>query len=219
MSNDDKGVQEVHEICEKIGGPISELECLFLYNLAKECQKGVIVEIGSAEGKSTVCIAKGSKAGHNAKVYSIDPHISGMYTDDISWKKQGMNDSEGTPDEKYYTGQRTGHLKFFDNLKTFGVEDIVTPIVDYSEPAYKNGLGTVTVWDIPIGMLWIDGDHRYRYVKLDVDLWGKHVVTGGKIIMHDRPYPGVSKVINEMIIGNLKYTGITEYPIFNATVV
>jgi hypothetical protein len=184
--------------------------------LAKECSCGVIVEIGSAEGRSTVCLAKGSMAGHKVTVYSIDPHISGGYTNDPTWAKLGIQDHEGTPDEKYYTHQKTGHLKFFENLKAFGVEDIVVPLVDYSELAYKKGLGKV--WDISIGMLWIDGDHRYNYVKIDMDLWGKHVMRGGKIIMHDRPYPGVSRVINEMILGNQKYTGITEHPIFNATV-
>jgi hypothetical protein len=34
----------------------------------------VLVEIGSWKGRSTICIAIGSKAGKKNKCYAIDPH-------------------------------------------------------------------------------------------------------------------------------------------------
>lgn len=209
-------IELVNEIFRSVGGPIVEHEGLFLYNLAKECKNGYIVEIGSAQGRSTICLAKGSKAGYQVKVYSIDPHAGGLYTPDST-----MHDptSDGTPDIKYYTGQGTAHQIFCDNLKKFDVQDIVIPIVDYSELAYKNfdnGKG----WNLPIGLLWIDGDHRYKYVMIDVDLWAKHVVSEGKILFHDRPFPGVTRVLNKILKSSRYYNfkDVEQDPIVNITV-
>ena len=47
-----------------------------LYTLARECSDGVIVEIGSKYGRSTICLGHGSKEGKANKVYAIDPHIN-----------------------------------------------------------------------------------------------------------------------------------------------
>jgi hypothetical protein len=96
-------------------------------------------------------------------------------------------------------------------LQEHHVDDIVNPLVDYSELAYKKG------WSKPIELLFIDGDHRYNYVKMDVELWGKHLVHGATLLMHDSSYTGVRKVINELIISNPRFTDIKETPIFMST--
>ena len=62
------------ELIQHIDGWLTDEEAKLLYKLAKNC-KGVIVEIGSWKGKSTICMAKGSKAGNNVKIYAIDPHV------------------------------------------------------------------------------------------------------------------------------------------------
>lgn len=210
-------VKLIGELFKVVGGPINEKEGLFLYEMAKQVKNGVIVEIGSANGRSTVCLAKGSKAGYGVKIYAIDPHAGGMYTPDPT---SGDISSDGTPDIKYYIGQGKGHKTFLDNIKKFDVEDIVVPICDYSELAYKNfnnGKG----WDKDIGLLFIDGDHRYNYVKIDIELWARWVVSGGKILFHDRPFIGVTKSLNEMIIGNSRYHNVRDVgtdPIVNVTV-
>lgn len=209
----------IDDICKHVSGPITEKEVLFLYDLAESCKDGVIVEIGSANGRSTICLAKGSKAGYKAKVYSVDPHIPDMYTSDPEWLASCNASVDGTPNEKYYVGQGTGHLEFYDNIKKFGVDDIVVPIQDYSEMAYKKGLGRE--WNVPIGLLFIDGDHRFNYVKKDFELWAKWVVRKGKVLMHDRQFPGVTRVINEMILNNSRYHKIKDIHddhIFNCTV-
>jgi MMP 1-O-methyltransferase len=61
----------------KIPGWLADEEGEALYDLARMCTgKGVIVEIGSWKGKSTVCLGLGSKAGASLPVYSIDPHAA-----------------------------------------------------------------------------------------------------------------------------------------------
>lgn len=222
-------IDKIHEIFDKklVDGSIGKDEGLFLYNLARECRpnNGVIVEIGSANGLSTICLGLGSKDGHSVPVYSIDPHIPDMYTADSEWLETGDVTKSGIPDDKYYVGQGTGHLEYYDNIKKYGLEDIIVPIVNYSELAYKKGLkdekGNSKEWDLDIQLLWIDGDHRYNYVYMDIELWTKHVVSCGKILLHDYPFPGVFRSINELIIGNPRYTnfrGVGVDPIVNVTV-
>lgn len=212
----------VHDIFlnKSISGVINERDGLFLYDIAKECKEEVIVEIGSTVGLSTTCLALGSKDGSSVKVYSIDPHIPDSYTPDEQWLKNCSVNDDGIPDEKYYAKKNTGNFEFYDNIKKFKVDDIIVPIVDYSEPAYKTGLNGKE-WNLPISLLFIDGDNRYNYIKKDIELFGKWVINGGKILMHDKPFPGPTKVINQMIVNNPRYYNIRDYdvdPIYNFTV-
>ncbi|RLC39554.1 MAG: hypothetical protein DRH33_02540 [Candidatus Nealsonbacteria bacterium] len=65
--------QLVQNIDEKHS--VSDKEGEFLYNAAKNCMgRGVIIEIGSWKGRSTIWLGRGSKAGNKVKVFAIDPH-------------------------------------------------------------------------------------------------------------------------------------------------
>jgi len=220
LERDQNKLNIIKDVFKYIESLISERDGLFLYELASKCKRGVIVEIGSAGGASTTCLAKGSKSGHNAKIYSVDPHIEHVCTMDPEYslpESEGI--SEGIPDIKYYINQGITFPQFKEALQKMNVENIVTPIVDYSELAYINGIGKE--WDIPIELLFIDGDHRYNYVKKDLELWGKWVINGGLILLHDRPFPGVIKVIANMIMNNPRYSEIRDIdrsPIFNMLV-
>lgn len=136
-----------------------------------------------------------------------EPHNGGGATPDPTWYDAG---APGTPDKKYYINQGVGFNTFQGRLKQHGVDDIVIPLVDYSELAYKKG------WDKPIELLFIDADHRYNYVKMDLEMWGKHLIPGGTLLMHDSTYTGVRVVINEMILSKPGFTDIRETPIFSA---
>ncbi len=199
----------IKQIFDSVPGMISDTEVALLYDLAAKCTKGVIVEIGSNAGRSTICLAKGSKSGGNMPVYSVDPQNGGGATPDPTGHDAGH---DGTPDNKYYINQGASFPSFEKRLKEHHVDDIITPLVNYSELVYKKG------WSKPIELLFIDGDHRYNYVKMDVELWGKHLVSGGTILMHDSTFTGVRRVINELIIANPKFINIKETPIFMATV-
>lgn len=200
-------------VFDSVPGMISMEEGLYLYDLASKCTKGVIVEIGSNAGRSTICLAKGSKAGERlggVTVYSVDPHNGGGATPDPTWYDAG---APGTPDKQYYTNQGVGFPAFRERLNQHHVEDVVFPLVNYSELAYKAG------WDKPIELLFIDADHRYNYVKMDLELWGKHLIPGATLLMHDSTYTGVRRVINEMVISSPRFTDIQETPVFSAKVV
>jgi len=96
------------KITNEIEGWLSDAEGEFLYQASTNCEaKGVIVEIGSWKGKSTIYIGKGSEAGEKIKVYAIDPH------------------SDETFEE------------FKRNIKNAELNDIVIPVAKTSEEAAK----------------------------------------------------------------------------------
>ncbi len=132
-----------------------EVDCLYRLGQINHCS-GVIVEIGSWKGKSTVALARGASRVHDAKVYAIDPHkplpVEG-YTEDTE-------------------------AAFMANIEKTGVADRVVPMIMTSEQAARG-------WNQPVRLLWIDGDHRYEAANLDFTLWEPHVVIGGIIAMHD----------------------------------
>lgn len=129
-----------------------------LYKLAKQCTgKGVIVEIGSWKGYSTIWLADGSKAGNSVPIFAIDTF-------------------EG--DKLHYgKGETETYQEFMRNITDAGVRDIITPIVKTSEEA-EIGLSLK-----PVELLWIDGDHDD--IENDFWRWYYHVVDGGVIALHD----------------------------------
>lgn len=95
----DAELERVRQAVAKVPGWLSRKEAETLYTLAKRCSgRGAIVEIGSWRGRSTICLALGSKAGAGVRVFSIDRHTEGTFGD------------------------------FTRNLETAGVADLVTPI-------------------------------------------------------------------------------------------
>ena len=160
MKNDEteyslNAIKEVH-------GLITENEGRLLFSLARDIpQKGVIVEIGSYKGGSTVILAKGSRMAKKEKVYAVDPHLR------RSELRMGV---EVVPANTFPI--------FRENIEHAGVGDWVIPVVKTSYRAAK-------CWRKPIRLLWIDGSHKYEHVKMDFLLWEKHLVKEGIIAFHD----------------------------------
>lgn len=166
-------------VINNVEGRMQPDECVKLNELAKKID-GDIVEIGSLFGKSTICLALGLK---RHKVYAIDPHI-GPY---------------GTVDKS------SSFEKFKDNIEKAGVKDKVVPIVMTSESAFKEG----NVKSKKIGMIWIDGNHDYDYVKKDFEIWSTVLKPNGIIAFHDFSLsePGVVKVVFE-VCKKMKFDGL-----------
>ena len=144
----------------KIDGWLTKREGSFLYEIAKKVQPpNVIVEIGSWKGKSTICLAKGSEAGHKAAVYAIDSHT-------------------GSPEHHQKFGKIDTFHEFRLNLKKAEVDHRVHPFRSASQDAVKS-------FNSPIGFLFIDGNHSIKAVRADFHLWFPKVEEGGIIAFHD----------------------------------
>jgi len=181
---------EVRAQVQAIEGLLSDAEAECLYLLAKNCG-GSIVEIGSWKGKSTVCLALGSKAGGGGRVFAIDLH-------------RGAPDCDGA-----YGAEDTEPI-FRENIKRAGVDDIVIPLVMKSEEAAKG-------WTEPIALLWIDGAHDYDNVKKDFSSWEPHLKEGEVIAIHDAlyaldyNYPGIRKVMYKYIFQSDRFLNVHFY--------
>jgi MMP 1-O-methyltransferase len=72
----------VKPLIADIPGWLTDEEGAALYELARSCRgEGVIVEIGSWKGKSTICLALGSEAGASVPLYAVDPHAEYRFGD------------------------------------------------------------------------------------------------------------------------------------------
>ena len=166
---------EIKKVVDKVEGWLSDREGELLYNLATNCRgKGVIVEIGSWKGKSTIWLGKGSKAGNKVKIFAIDPH-------------EGASTRSET-DRKVRTFE-----EFKKNIKNAEIGDVVIPIVKTSEEAAKN-------FNDSAELIFIDGAHKYELVKLDFELWYQKLIYGGIMAFHDTiGWSGPKKVVEEYI--------------------
>jgi predicted O-methyltransferase YrrM len=98
--------RRVRELIADIPGWLTDEEAAALFELARSCRgDGVIVEIGSWKGKSTVCLGLGSQEGNAVPIYAIDPHADYRFGD------------------------------FKTNVERAGIAELVHPIASLSQPA------------------------------------------------------------------------------------
>ncbi len=96
----------VKPLIADVPGWLTDEEGEALYDLARACTgKGVIVEIGSWKGKSTVCLGLGSRQGASLPIYAVDPHADYRFGD------------------------------FKANVERAGISELVRPIASLSQPA------------------------------------------------------------------------------------
>lgn len=151
-----------------IPGSVSTKEAVCLYEQAKKCKRGVIVELGSWYGRSTICLGLGSKNGDGVRVYAIDPHT-------------------GSPDQRTYKKVNTFET-FKQNIKNAGLESIVEPVVATSEKTSKN-------WTLPVELVFADANYYdYEETKKDFFRWSKFLINGGVYAMHGT-VPSVSGIL------------------------
>ena len=120
-------------------------EAELLYTAAHGCANGCIVEVGSYRGRSTVALAIGSEDGAQAPVFAIDPHE--VFT--------------GTLGGEFGPQDRAAFFRAMLDTECYRSVRLINLSSEQIAPG----------WTQPIGVLWIDGDHRYEGVKRDFDAW------------------------------------------------
>ena len=97
---------QVKPLITDVPGWLTDEEGEALYDLARACTgRGVIVEIGSWKGKSTVCLGIGSREGASMPIYAVDPHADYRFAE------------------------------FKANVERAGIADLVRPVPSLSQPA------------------------------------------------------------------------------------
>jgi predicted O-methyltransferase YrrM len=170
------------------------LEGRFLYMLARAGPgNGAVVEIGSAWGRATICLARGSKAAGREVVQTVDPHLSSAQPS--HWRGAGRQKGmTAVPREPNAEDSRFPWL--LSNLRRFGVDDWVVPIVSTSAAASTLPIDRVR-------LLFVDGSHDYEEVKADIEAWLPRVIPGGVIVFDDyfgtKPTWGVRRAVDELV--------------------
>lgn len=131
-----------------------------IYEAAASAAAGNFVEVGTAHGAATVCLALGKRngaAGGDGTVYSVDKIVGGSRED------------YGTFEENLELIRK--------NLSYFGVDqDVRLLIGDVEEVASQ------IPSEPPISLLMLDADGR---IDRDFSLFYNHVTPGGTIIIDD----------------------------------
>lgn len=123
---------------------------------------GRIVEIGSFRGRSTIVLR--DAAAPDVEVVAIDPH--------------GGSDRGPREIEADVARGEADHEAFHANLRAAGVDDGVRHVRRASQDALGEVEGSQD-------LLYVDGAHRYRPARADIDQWGRRTVPGGTMLVHD----------------------------------
>ena len=146
-----------------VEGWLSDGQARRLWERARELPAGAqAVEIGSYRGRSAIVLATASPPG--TTVIAIDPHAG---------NDRGPQEIHGTSAEG-----ESDHQAFLANLATAGVDQQVRHVRLPSGDALGEVQGG-------IDLLYIDGAHRYRFARDDIQAWGRRVAPGGVLLIHD----------------------------------
>lgn len=144
-----------------------------LASLAWQAPHLPILEIGSYKGKSTCYLASGA---HNV-VYALD-----------MWDLRYQDYAPSRTEQKRGFGNKSTFETFQEQVNSAGLQNRIVTVKGDSSQVGK-------IWSIPLGMLFIDGNHTYDMVKSDYVMFARHVVSGGYLAMHDYVIPDVRRVI------------------------
>jgi hypothetical protein len=158
-----------------------------LFRLAKARPlDGEIVEIGSAWGRSTICLGAGARSSARERVSAIDPHTGD------SWFLQDIG-----------AGRIDSFAEFSANIERAGLSDWVEPIVKTSEAAAQE------FPQAPIRLLFVDGLHTLEGVERDIADWVPRVRNGGVIVFDD--YDNTADGVGvRMAVDRLLASGLVE---------
>jgi predicted O-methyltransferase YrrM len=160
----------VRSTLENVRGWLSIEEGLLLQELAKRvCDFAQIVEIGSFQGRSAICLASGIN-GNDTKLHSVDPHFG--------IEAYGKKDSFDHLQENIKARELDAHVEYI-------VKESLTAANEWE---MKN-----------IGLLFIDALHDYDNVKADFESWSKYIIDGGYLLFHDSVQSGVNKLLLEIL--------------------
>ena len=131
--------------------------------------KGMIMEIGTYCGKSSIYLSVGAKK-NNQTVFTLDHHFGS--------EEHQINEEYFDKEIYDYSEERVNTLPLLiQNINHFKIQNIV-PIISESTKASIN-------WDTNLGVLFIDGGHSFESANNDYLSWESKIIKGGVLIIHD----------------------------------
>jgi predicted O-methyltransferase YrrM len=152
-------------------GFMPEDEGLLLHRVARErLPHGPVLEVGTYCGKSAIYLGAAAREV-GGTVFTVDHH-RGSEENQAGWEHH--DPTLVVPD-----------LGLMDTLPTFrttlasaGLEEQVVAVVGRSTTVSR-------WWRTPLSMLFIDGGHAEVHAHNDYTGWGRWVMAGGLLVIHD----------------------------------
>lgn len=168
----------------KLPGLTPEEVALTLADLAAQVPpERAIVELGVYQGRTLLYLAWGARQGQGAHVWGIDP-----------WDLPGKRVPYAGKVRKAYTDPGVRAWARY-NVKALGYSNQIT-----LKRAFSTEVGAR--WNgPPVGLLYVDGDHRYDAVCADVRAWTPHLADDAMIAFddHDDGHPEVVQAVADMV--------------------
>jgi len=131
---------------------------------------GPILEVGSYCGKSAVYLGAAARA-NGTVVFTVDHH-RGSEENQAGWEHHD-------PD---VVDPRTGRMDTLPflrrTLEQADLERVVVAVVGDSPVVAR-------YWRTGLGLLFIDGGHALDVAMADYDAWGRYLLPGGLLAIHD----------------------------------
>ena len=145
------------EYLDKVKGFLDDTEAKKLSSLiGKTSSLGPALEIGTYCGKSALVFSEACNK-NNSYIFTLDHHVGS---------------------EEHQVGEEYHDEDLFDpRLNRFNSLPEFLKNIEKS-PFSEN-------WEIPLGLLFIDGGHSMEAAKNDFDNWSRHLVSGGLLAIHD----------------------------------
>jgi predicted O-methyltransferase YrrM len=173
LKRSDPGFGPALQAALAIEGFTAPVELSLLYHLSLVPGAGVVVEIGSYLGRSTVVLARAAADQARQPVVAVDPHTAAL----------GIEGEE----------PRDTREQFLDNVRRAGVESHVHLLHMTSAEAAASWEGE------PVRLLFVDGWHSREAVLQDVLGWASHMTSGCCVVFDDfLPFPGVRAAVREL---------------------
>ncbi|MGF7237855.1 MAG: class I SAM-dependent methyltransferase [Frankia sp.] len=155
---------------EAATGFMPPTEGLALYETALAAGSGVVLEVGTYCGKSTLYLAAAARET-SSTVVTVDHH-RGSEENQAGWEYHDAT----------LVDPATGRLDTLPHLRrsleAAAVEDVVVAVVGRSEQVGR-------IWSTPAVMLFLDGGHSEEQAQADYEAWWPHVAPGGLLAIHD----------------------------------
>ena len=155
-----------------------EMDFLALLGAVPTAAEGVVLEIGSFKGKSTVILAKaGRLAQPGVVINAVVPMTAPSKTDpDLQGQSSSLDDFQRNIEQQGVAANVRLHQMLSSEL--------------------------APTWDKPLRLLWIDGDHTYAGTKADFDGFAPHLADKAIVAFHDvlHEFEGGAPVFAESIL-------------------
>lgn len=198
-------IASLYRHVEGIPGMCDHEKLRALYEVARHCPKGDVVEIGTWWGKSAFVLLRLAQDFGIGSVLCVDP-----------WTDAGLI-SEGAhalvADTFSHVSAQEAFEVFLLNLLPYAKNDINflrmpslrgSTFYQESRDISSPELGPVC-YKGHIALLHIDGNHSYESARADVAAWSGMVTPGGWIVLDDYTWPfgdGPQRVGNEFLSDN-----------------